>query len=757
MTAPQTQHKSSIPLSDQTRTATGSSQWLLEAPEDEKTPIFHFNALDVYICGEHSFAKIADDICRATKTIDIIAWGFDPAMELTRGAGGTWPRGGRSAADTSTTYGSLLRAAAERGVKVRLLVWFDPLLHGAVGNMPGYRSKSRTDDTYARGADVALGAPASTRKDLSPRARREAFNANWYSDTAAGKIKGLFMRTRGSHHAEVVASLKAEADRNSTPRTILEILTIELAATHHQKTIVIDYDSTDPAAPPVGYVMGLNSVTDYWDTTSHGFNDIRRGRNDEGSAADHSAGKGWEARSSGQPTMKPYQDYVCRIEGEAIAAVQKNFVQAWDTARQDDACAGANDGRRVDLRNIPRNLTQHLLGPYQRAQIVRTLPDADSGERSIKRTYYQASSFARHYIYVENQYFQNTDWVRNLKAMRRKFVEDLGKGGLPVSQVPTLHVIAVTPTPERGQMVPRTHDVVTELGYGDSVPEQDKRIKQELARHDQYEKDLAAYTQRRRAHEAGRTDRALDSPYPEAPPSPPEPLSEIARAHKEAGGARASEDVRKELANTLGLRTLVCSLWAYDQDWSLANTPAGQKADREQRDYEKALRMRARFEADRAAAQSRNVAQGGWENHTDSAPPIPQPVDRSKELQQATARRYREVYIHSKLMIIDDAFFTLGSANLNLRSFAGDSEINIATDSRAKAADLRRRVWSQHRGELKDMDGGVSAVDEKVLKKAFELWELEANENFNNKKYGDALSCSLVKFFDERTSTVRFG
>lgn len=60
--------------------------------------------------------------------------------------------------------------------------------------------------------------------------------------------------------------------------------------------------------------------------------------------------------------------------------------------------------------------------------------------------------------------------------------------------------------------------------------------------------------------------------------------------------------------------------------------------------------------------------------------------------------RYREIYMHLKLLIVDDSFITLGSANLNQRSMAVDSEINIATDDPKLARDLRKRVFAQLSG-----------------------------------------------------------
>ncbi|MBX3187428.1 MAG: phospholipase [Labilithrix sp.] len=65
------------------------------------------------------------------------------------------------------------------------------------------------------------------------------------------------------------------------------------------------------------------------------------------------------------------------------------------------------------------------------------------------------------------------------------------------------------------------------------------------------------------------------------------------------------------------------------------------------------------------------------------------------------------VYIHSKLMIVDDAFFTVGSANLANRSMLVDSEINLswcAEDAELRRAIRRARVrlMLEHLGEGAD-------------------------------------------------------
>jgi phospholipase D1/2 len=71
----------------------------------------------------------------------------------------------------------------------------------------------------------------------------------------------------------------------------------------------------------------------------------------------------------------------------------------------------------------------------------------------------------------------------------------------------------------------------------------------------------------------------------------------------------------------------------------------------------------------------------------------------------AANQRY-QVYVHSKLMIVDDQFLILGSANLNERSLAGDrdSEICVALmpgdgkldECRKIIGDVRRKSWARH-------------------------------------------------------------
>src|SRR5262249_52535735 len=54
------------------------------------------------------------------------------------------------------------------------------------------------------------------------------------------------------------------------------------------------------------------------------------------------------------------------------------------------------------------------------------------------------------------------------------------------------------------------------------------------------------------------------------------------------------------------------------------------------------------------------------------------------------------IYVHAKIAIVDDAWLTLGSANLNEHSFFNDSEMNVVTHEAALARETRLRLWAEH-------------------------------------------------------------
>jgi phosphatidylserine/phosphatidylglycerophosphate/cardiolipin synthase-like enzyme len=102
------------------------------------------------------------------------------------------------------------------------------------------------------------------------------------------------------------------------------------------------------------------------------------------------------------------------------------------------------------------------------------------------------------------------------------------------------------------------------------------------------------------------------------------------------------------------------------------------------------------------------------------------------------------VYVHAKLMVVDDVFMTLGSANVNIRSMEADSELNICHENMAVTQPLRRRLWNLHTGDRGAQDNPADASDQ---------WGKIIKQNADNQKKGLAPYASLVGFM--RTSSDR--
>jgi phosphatidylserine/phosphatidylglycerophosphate/cardiolipin synthase-like enzyme len=120
---------------------------------------------------------------------------------------------------------------------------------------------------------------------------------------------------------------------------------------------------------------------------------------------------------------------------------------------------------------------------------------------------------------------------------------------------------------------------------------------------------------------------------------------------------------------------------------------------------------------------------------------------------------YREIYIHSKLLLIDDGFFTLGSANLNQRSMAADSEINLATNDPRHATALRKRIWTQLATEKNN--GGNATPQE--IEDTFINWVnlMKKNKDRQKSRSPDPKEKKMEGFIvpldDRRSSTARHG
>src|SRR5919108_3836 len=80
------------------------------------------------------------------------------------------------------------------------------------------------------------------------------------------------------------------------------------------------------------------------------------------------------------------------------------------------------------------------------------------------------------------------------------------------------------------------------------------------------------------------------------------------------------------------------------------------------------------------------------------------------------------VYVHAKIGIVDDAWLTLGSANLNEHSLFNDTEVNVVVRDPALVRQTRLRLWAEH---LERYPGELEGDPTEVVD---ELWRRVAGE-----------------------------
>ena len=97
------------------------------------------------------------------------------------------------------------------------------------------------------------------------------------------------------------------------------------------------------------------------------------------------------------------------------------------------------------------------------------------------------------------------------------------------------------------------------------------------------------------------------------------------------------------------------------------------------------------------------------------------------------------IYIHAKIAIVDDDWFTLGSANLNEHSLFNDTEMNIVAHDPALARRTRLRLWAEH------LEVSESEIPSDPVEAVDELWKPISKEQLERRNAGLPLTHRLVR------------
>ena len=613
--------------------------WFVHVPYPVHPPRYRC-FIEPLICGEGVFKKIARDLQKATHSVDIITWGFDPGMVLVRG----------KSPEDGIRYGDLLKKIASRAnnpVKVRLLVWHDDVASETLmKSNPGYYGRR-----FPNVGGTAHGYFSESH---------QAYNAEWYAQVCDDAIPNIHFHVREVPLAVLKTSLEGEPKPTGWVAKGMARATAAYAA-HHQKMLLIDYENPVNAT---GYVMGHNSITDFWDTPEHHFRDPRRERiyDTEHVALQKAAWKEGECYDSPGPGYKlserqqadkerlvqsyidkhsrvaqPYQDVSCRLFGPILYDLNHNFCQAWQESTRpssffmETAWFFKTPVTRIvkkigDLLHremapdfiarrakIPLSAFKLQNGPHN-VQLLRTQPQ--HAEKTVKECYANLNRQALRYIFIQNQYVQYAPWAEHL-------IECVGRLR-SAGYLKPMYVFILTSTPETDSMDLPTYDLASKVGMSETMKVE---------------------------HE---------------------------RAMKQAREKKTKPPISAEELSEQGINVFMGSLWTCARD---------------------------------------------------------------KDRLQATD--YEEIYIHTKVAIVDDAAFTIGSANLNLRSMALDSELNVLSEAKDVAFQLRCDLFSQCSG----MAGPAQFGD---MKNTFEKWLASASKNVELKGKGAQLESQLLPFYVDR-------
>jgi phosphatidylserine/phosphatidylglycerophosphate/cardiolipin synthase-like enzyme len=596
-------------------------------------PPRHGGKIEPLICGERVFERIANDLKHARSSVDIITWGFDPGMVLVRGA----------TAEQGQRYGDLLEEIATRQrdpVTVRLLVWHTSVAtQWLMKNIPGYYGTRFP----------AIGCTENGYYSES----HQTYNTNWFSKVRAGKIPNLSFHVR-----RMVAGIEGPALVDELPLSSAKLKLLSGFLTHHQKMLLIDYERPNSAK---GYVMGHNSITDFWDSEKHLFRDPRREwiyKVDPADAMNRAFKEGPQLfpdapgyapsereieekeravqawLKNNRHVAKPYQDVSIRLKGPILHDLNHNFCQAWQESNRPDASAAEMNplGSKDLYRKLamkygeidPNFIERRKKIPFEAfttfgdhsAQLLRTQPM--HGEKSIRECYANLTRQMSHYIFIQNQYIQYEPWTEHLKEC----IQRLRSAGYKKE----IYVFIVTSTPEKDGMDLPTYGVARKIGQSETMVQE----------------------------HAEALEQALREKKPE--PITPEEMAER------------------------GINVVMGSMW------TCADKPPGEK-----------LR----------------------------------------------ADDYEEIYIHAKVAIVDDAAFTIGSANLNLRSMALDSELNVLSEAQDVAYQLRVDLFRQ-------CTGNAGPGPFKDMEETFREWGTIMSDSLKAKNNHHRLRHQILPFHVDR-------
>lgn len=521
---------------------------------------------------------------------------------------------------------------------------------------------------------------------------------------------------------------------------------------HHEKFIVIDYN--------MGFIGGLDLCFGRWDNHQHQLSDLHpEGIQNEiwpgqdfnnNRVKDFQNVNDWKQNelSKADYGRMPWHDVAMGLIGPCVYDIAEHFVLRWNFIKRDKYKRDerfdwlemrGRQGEDEDLVAVQR--PKHPVGDYVvhpftpmetknldnrgtvHAQIVRSSADWSSGvltDHSIQNAYSDIIRKAEHFVYIENQFFITATGDQQSpihNTIGRSIVDAVVRAGKEGRKFRVIIMIPAIPgfagdlrdqaaTGTRAIMdyqyksICRGEHSIFEQVRKEGVDPTQHIFVFNLRSYDRLNKTLAVKKQQ---EQSGLT------------------YQEVQRAQAEeimGSGIYGSEDVEGGRDTHMGQKKKfgfdALKLKGSHAKELAENLKEERKPEKDEMDTD----VKRRFAAAMQEGQSDSKSKASVSEYAmASTGKLVDEIWEGEPDDEVNNWIQEELYIHAKLLIVDDRIVVCGSSNLNDRSQLGyhDSELSIVMEDTHRipsvmdgkpyeagyhAATLRRYLWREHLGML---------------------------------------------------------
>jgi phospholipase D1/2 len=566
---------------------------------------------------------------------------------------------------------------------------------------------------------------------------------------------------------------------------------------HHEKYIVIDYE--------MAFIGGLDLCFGRWDNHQHTLSDIHP----EGIANEIWPGQDfnnnrimdfknvgdWKQNelSKADYGRMPWHDVSMGLIGPCVYDIAEHFVLRWnfvkrDKYKRDDRFdwleLRGRQGDDEDLIGVQRprfpvgDYVVHPFSPLEtknvndrgtvRAQLVRSSADWSSGiltDHSIQNAYCEIIRNAQHYVYIENQFFitatgENQSPIHN--QIGRAIVDAVVRASKEGRKFRVIIIIPAVPGfagDLRDDAAIGTRAIMDyqykSICRGEhSIFEQVRKEGADPHKHIFFF-NLRTYDRLNKTPQIKKQEEESGVKY-----------QEVQRAEAEeimGSGIHGTQDTEGERDSHMGKKRDQAKPGEEDKSRYVAE---GQKPDADEQNTD----AKRRFEKENEKNDEPTTAFSvGHHTMAGQKPLTEEPWEGNPE-EEVENWIQEELYIHAKLLLVDDRIAVCGSSNLNDRSQLGyhDSELSIVMEDTRRfqstmdgqpyeagwhAATLRRYLWREHLGllppqeldaskdanaqppgddspnDVGDQDESWKTVEDPLSDDLWDMWTRQATDN----------------------------